>query len=129
MRQMSTSLEYQPTFSPFPEAGLRFLRNLKRNNNRNWFLAHKTEYEESVKKPIEELVRDLTPEFPESAPEAQASPSGCIVSRETQDFRQIRLVARTHVAAGAPWAGFGNQESSGIPAALTYVGRDSSSSS
>jgi len=39
-----------PNFS-FPEAGLRFLRHLKRNNNRNWFLMHMTEYEETVKKP------------------------------------------------------------------------------
>jgi uncharacterized protein (DUF2461 family) len=48
-----------PLFPTFPEAGLRFLRRLKRNNNRNWFQTHKTEYEVCVKKPKEEVVKAL----------------------------------------------------------------------
>ena len=39
----------------FPQAGLKFLTNLKRNNNREWFLEHKPEYEESVRAPMTQI--------------------------------------------------------------------------
>jgi uncharacterized protein (TIGR02453 family) len=104
-----------PHFSPFPEAGLRFLRRLKRNNNRNWFLAHKMEYEESVKKPMEELVRVLALEFPKFAPEAQASPRVSLyrISRDTR-FSSNKTPYKTHVAAVFPWSGLGKHEGAGF---------------
>jgi uncharacterized protein (DUF2461 family) len=36
-------------FGGFPPETLRFLRQLKRSNNRDWFLAHKDLYELKVK--------------------------------------------------------------------------------
>src|SRR5947207_827596 len=38
-------------FSGFPPEALRFFRQLKRNNNREWFRAHKEVYETKVKLP------------------------------------------------------------------------------
>lgn len=38
-------------FPGFPPEGLRFFRQLKRNNNREWFRAHKDIYEQKVKLP------------------------------------------------------------------------------
>ena len=48
------------TFFPgFPAEGLKFLRRLKRNNNREWFLEHKEIYEQKVKIPMTGLVLAL----------------------------------------------------------------------
>src|SRR5262245_39257361 len=65
-------------FAAFSEEGLRFLRSLKRNNNREWFLANKSIYEASVKKPMEDLVSALAADFASFAPEHVASPKTSI---------------------------------------------------
>src|SRR4030095_13054242 len=43
------------TIPVFPAEGLKFLRSLKRNNNREWFQAHKDVYEAQIKRPMEDL--------------------------------------------------------------------------
>jgi uncharacterized protein (TIGR02453 family) len=48
-----------PAFSGFPKAGIRFLRELKRNNDRDWFRERKHIYEEAVRTPMESLVRGI----------------------------------------------------------------------
>jgi uncharacterized protein (TIGR02453 family) len=47
----------------FPLAGIGFLRELADNNNRQWFNAHRTEYEELVHNPALELVTALGEEL------------------------------------------------------------------
>jgi uncharacterized protein (TIGR02453 family) len=44
------------TFSGFPEAGLRFLEELAANNNKEWFDAHKKDYNKLVRDPSVALV-------------------------------------------------------------------------
>ena len=41
---------------PFPEAGFKFLRQLKLHNDRDWFRERKAEYLQSVKEPMKALV-------------------------------------------------------------------------
>jgi uncharacterized protein (TIGR02453 family) len=48
-----------PEFPGFPQAGLDFLDQLKRNNNRDWFNAHKQAYLDNVQQPAVELVAAL----------------------------------------------------------------------
>ncbi|HWF46363.1 MAG TPA: DUF2461 domain-containing protein [Bryobacteraceae bacterium] len=48
-----------PAFSGFPKAGIKFLRDLKRNNDRDWFRERKHIYEETVRTPMESLVREI----------------------------------------------------------------------
>jgi uncharacterized protein (TIGR02453 family) len=43
----------------FTPASFKFLRSLDRNNNREWFNAHKAEYEEQLKQPFLRLIADL----------------------------------------------------------------------
>ena len=43
----------------FTDATLRFLKALKRNNRREWFEAHRDEYEQHVKVPMLELIEQL----------------------------------------------------------------------
>ena len=47
------------TFRGFPPEAVEFLRRLKRNNNREWFLKNKETYEQKVKAPMTELVLAL----------------------------------------------------------------------
>ena len=55
-------------FSGFPPEALRFFRQLKRNNNREWFRAHKEVYETKVKLPMIGLVQSLGGELNKFAP-------------------------------------------------------------
>ncbi|HEX4229941.1 MAG TPA: DUF2461 domain-containing protein [Bryobacteraceae bacterium] len=48
-----------PAFSGFPKAGIRFLRDLKRNNDREWFRERKHIYEEAVRAPMESLLHEI----------------------------------------------------------------------
>ena len=45
----------------FSDKSFRFLRGLARHNNREWFLAHKADYETHVRTPFQALLADLQP--------------------------------------------------------------------
>jgi uncharacterized protein (TIGR02453 family) len=104
-----------PDFPTFPEAGIRFLRRLKRNNNRNWFQTHKTEYEECIKKPMEELICALAIEFENIAPEIEASPRVSLyrIYRDTR-FSKNKQPYKTHAAAVFPTRDLGKHEGAGF---------------
>ncbi|MFZ1730997.1 MAG: DUF2461 domain-containing protein [Bacteroidota bacterium] len=48
-----------PPFSGFPADTLRFLRELKKNNTREWFAENKDRYEQNVKEPMQMLLGGL----------------------------------------------------------------------
>ncbi len=54
----------------------KFLRELKRNNNREWFTEHKNRYEQDVRDPAVELVRQLEKPLAKVAPMLCAIPKG-----------------------------------------------------
>jgi len=58
----ATSLQ-QPVhaFSGFPRSGLQFLRDLKLNNDRDWFRERKQIYQEQVESPMALLVTQAAP--------------------------------------------------------------------
>lgn len=45
----------------FSDKSFKFLRGLARHNERAWFLAHKAEYEITVREPFQRLLGDLQP--------------------------------------------------------------------
>ncbi|MFC1761334.1 DUF2461 domain-containing protein [Planctomycetota bacterium] len=47
-------------FTGFPRKAFRFLKDLKANNNKSWFEAHRTVYETTLLQPLRDLVTDLT---------------------------------------------------------------------
>jgi len=61
----------QPYFTP---ATFRFLRALKRNNRREWFHAHKDEYESVVRGPALRLITDLAEPLRTVSPMLVANP-------------------------------------------------------
>jgi uncharacterized protein (DUF2461 family) len=46
-------------FKGFSHRTLKFLRGLKANNSKDWFQAHRADYEEYVLQPLRKLVTDL----------------------------------------------------------------------
>jgi uncharacterized protein (TIGR02453 family) len=88
------------TFDGFPPEALKFLRALKRNNNREWFQRNKHVYDEKVKQPMVELVLALRPEFQRFAPEMSCDPEHAIfrIYRDTR-FSVDKTPYKSHIAA------------------------------
>ena|ERR1700686_1823195 len=53
---------------------IRFLARLKRNNNRDWFLAHQDEFETCVRQPAFRFISDFASPLYEIAPHLNADP-------------------------------------------------------
>ncbi|WP_426996694.1 DUF2461 domain-containing protein [Pseudarthrobacter sp. N5] len=51
------------TFRGIPSAAIGFYAQLENNNNRAWWLEHRSTYDESVKEPLIALLDDLEPRF------------------------------------------------------------------
>ena len=48
-------------FTGFPPDAADFFRLLEKNNNREWFLAHKDVYERACREPMKQLMAELEP--------------------------------------------------------------------
>lgn len=92
-----------PRFSP---ASLRFLRALKRNNDRDWFRARREEYDRVVRGPMIEVIERLAVDFARFAPEMVASPKASLyrIYRDTR-FSEDKSPLKTQVAASFRWRG------------------------
>ena len=103
------------TFRGFPAEGLRFLKQLKRNNNRPWFQSHKDDYEEYVKRPTQELVVRIGEAFRRFAPEMVADPKISIyrIYRDTR-FSHDKSPYKTHTAAVFPVRGLPKNSGPGL---------------
>ena len=87
-------------FAGFPPEAIKFLRDLKRNNNRDWFLAHKQIYDTHVKGEMIHLLAALAPEIRKFAPEITYDP----VKAVFRIYRDIRFSSdkspyKTNIAA------------------------------
>lgn len=80
----------------------RFLTRLRRNNNREWFLAHKEEYETVVQRPALHFIEDFAAPLFEISPYlvADARPSRGSLFRIYRDtrFSPDKRPYKTHVA-------------------------------
>jgi uncharacterized protein (TIGR02453 family) len=92
--------DFYPPFSGFSKKGIGFLKKLKRNNNREWFDRHKSEYEELVRFPMQCLIGSLRPHFAKFAPDFDLNPKKSIfrIYRDVR-FSHDKTPYKTHVAA------------------------------
>jgi uncharacterized protein (TIGR02453 family) len=107
--------------SPFPhaagepyfrEAGLRFLRSLKRNNRREWFEAHRQEFESELKQPMLALIAAVNRAMEDFTPAHVRLPQKCMM----RIYRDIRFSSdkrpyKSHVSAW--WSREGLEKTSG----------------
>jgi uncharacterized protein (TIGR02453 family) len=94
---MKTTL---PAFKGIPPEGLGFLRELKRNNNRDWFTPRLDQYKAHVQAPMLELIRAVHAAMLRFAPAYVGEPARCLyrIYRDTR-FSQDKTPYKTHAAA------------------------------
>src|SRR5712691_6938217 len=99
----------------FSAETLRFLRSLKRNNRREWFNAHRDDYEAYVRQPMTAIVERLADDLRALAPELVASPKVSMyrIYRDTR-FSENKTPYKTHVAAVFPTRGLQKHEGAGV---------------
>jgi len=99
----------------FSAETLRFLRGLKRNNRREWFNAHRDDYETHVRQPMTAIVERLAADLRAFAPEIVASPKLSMyrIYRDTR-FSENKSPYKTHVAAVFPTRGLPKHEGAGL---------------
>ena len=78
-------------FDGFPREAFGFFKQLARHNNREWFQAHKDEYERACREPMKQLVAALG-----------ADPANTKITRINRDLRFSRDKSpyRTYIATG-----------------------------
>lgn len=84
------------TFTP---ASLRFFRALRRNNAKPWFEAHRSEYEEQVRRPMRALIEELDVRLARFAPEITGDPRRSLfrINRDIR-FSADKSPYKTHAA-------------------------------
>jgi uncharacterized protein (TIGR02453 family) len=92
--------EVYPPFEGFPSEGIKFLKQLKKNNNRDWFADHKSEYENFAKYPMQCLIASLKAPMSKLAPEIDVNPKrGMFRIYKDTRFSKDKTPYKTHVAA------------------------------
>ena len=101
-----------PAVAYLRPAGMTFLRNLARNNDRDWFTPRKAIYEVELKEPMLAIVRKTTDAMTGFAPNhvRPAEKSLFRIYRDTR-FSSDKRPYKTHVAAW--WSHQGLQKTSG----------------
>lgn len=75
----------------------RFLRDLRANNDRAWFAANKSRYEETVRDPALRLIADFAPELDRLSSHFLATPRSLFrIHRDTR-FSKDKSPYKTHV--------------------------------
>jgi len=91
---------------------------LSANNNRPWFEANKSRYEDDVRTPLTQFVIDFAPHLAKISPHfvADPRPSGGSIFRIYRDtrFSEDKSPLKTHVAAMFPCRGLARHEGAGL---------------
>lgn len=84
----------------FTQRSLRFFRELSRNNEKAWFEAHRTEYENDVRQPMRELIEELDTRFARFAPEISGDSKRSMfrINRDIR-FSKDKSPYKTHAAS------------------------------
>ncbi len=93
------------TFNGFPPETLKFFDDLTINNNKLWFEAHRSDYDDFVMEPSREFVIALGEQLRELAPNVMADPrvnkSIFRIYRDTR-FSKDKIPYKTHLALWFP---------------------------
>ena len=86
-------------FSGFSPESLRFLKGLKKHNEKPWFEANRAVYERAVKLPLQRLAEELDVRFAKLAPEFVAPPKRALfrIHRDVR-FSKDKSPYKTHAA-------------------------------
>ena len=84
---------------PFTPDALKFLRGLARNNNKEWFEAHRDDYESEVREPMRDLIGEMSARFATFAPEMGGDPKRSMfrINRDIR-FSKDKSPYKTHAS-------------------------------
>jgi uncharacterized protein (TIGR02453 family) len=89
-------------FAGFPDEAIQFFLELQAEQSRTWFNAHKSEYQEYCRKPLELLVYELQRRLGDVYPHvASVEPHIFRIQRDTR-FAKDKAPYKTNVAADMP---------------------------
>ena len=95
----------------FDQRTFTFLKGLARNNNRDWFQAHKEDYEADLKEPFLDFISDAGPQLAKISKHivADPRPNGGSLFRIYRDvrFSKDKSPYKTHAGAHFPVGGKG----------------------
>ncbi len=96
-----------PPFNGFPKDTLRFLRELKKNNTREWFAQNKERYEKNVKEPMHTLLAGIATRMRVFDPEIVLEPKKAMyrIHRDVR-FSDDKSPYKLWVAAAFTYRGF-----------------------
>jgi uncharacterized protein (TIGR02453 family) len=99
----------------FTSDALRFLRALKRNNDRDWFRARRDRYDLVVRAPMVAVIEQLAVDFRRFAPEMTASPKTSLyrIYRDTR-FSDDKSPLKTQISASFRWRGLPKGQGAGL---------------
>jgi len=99
----------------FTPETLKFLRALKRNNDREWFRTRRDQYEQHVRAPMIAVIERLANDFKGFAPEIVASPKTSLyrIYRDTR-FSDDKTPLKIQVSASFRWKGLPKGEGAGL---------------
>ena len=112
---VSISKSQKPAHTSAPHLrpeGLKFLRGIARNNDRDWFVPRKAIFEAELKEPMLAIIRKVTDAMMDFAPDfvRPAEKSLFRIYRDTR-FSHDKRPYKTHVAAW--WSHHGMEKTSG----------------
>jgi uncharacterized protein (TIGR02453 family) len=121
-RKKAPAKTIQETRAYFAPEGLRFLRGLARNNNRDWFNQRKPLYEAEIKRPMLAVIEAVTGAMMDFAPGHVRAPESIMmrIYRDTR-FSANKVPYKTHVAAW--WVHDGLRKTSGAGFYLHVSGK------
>jgi uncharacterized protein (TIGR02453 family) len=103
---MASAVPVPASFTGFPPEALKFLRQLKRNNRREWFQPRKHIFESALKAPMVALVEEVNAGLRTIAPDYRNDPAKAIYRfyRDTR-FSSDKTPYKDHIAALFPRRG------------------------
>lgn len=102
-------------FQGFAPEARQFLRDLRDNNNREWFRPRKADYEQYVRRPLLDLVEELGDSIEEYAPGYLRDPRKSVyrIYRDIR-FSRNKQPYKTHAAAVFPPVGLDRHSGAGF---------------
>ena len=82
------------TGARFTKETFRFLDDLKKNNDREWFAASKKRYEQHIKDPALGIIEGFAPELKKISPHFMATPRSLFGSTATSASPRTRAPTR-----------------------------------
>lgn len=109
-------------FKGFSKKTIEYLHNVRLNNSKIWYEAHREDYKKYVRQPFMDMVEDLTPTVREIDPDLITEPVKCL----SRIYRDARFTKDKHLYRDSAWIVFRRPTENNLegPAFFAEIMRD-----